>query len=269
MIHVRASEQFSVDALNLLVHPRVVLWLETDSNSVKASTWDVLRRFDSAYVRLRAPVLLQHVRDLARHPQVGVFADAAVLFSPLGSPSKAGAVVKSDCQFDAGDERCSGSMSRRNDEAVFRRLGARPVVLQVEGALDENVFEQISHARPRWVHWKSPKNVDLLSYGFFRQMPGRALVSFEPERMVPFVCDGRPNPPSLKVHLATLLALPTPVFPCGANSVVTIDPQIDRWLLQSLLAANPGIELEINVGRDELALKNAAALLEELYAPPP
>src|SRR5437879_653198 len=68
-VHVLAHEDLDPDRLRSLARPRVTLWLSTGSNVLRASTLDNLRRFESAYVALRAPITESQARSFEKIPR--------------------------------------------------------------------------------------------------------------------------------------------------------------------------------------------------------
>ncbi|MBL8949618.1 MAG: hypothetical protein JNK82_02500 [Myxococcaceae bacterium] len=231
-VHVRAHEDLEPDTLRAFARPRVTLWLETRSNVLKASTLEHLRRFDSTFVRLRAPLNETHARAFSAAPRAGAWLDAAWL----------------------------------EGKGVQRALGPRPLAVQVKGPLDEALFEKLKRARPEWVEWAAPPEVDVLAFSLLKQLPGRRLVSLEPGGLQARACPAgvEDDGPAARVHLATLLALGAAAFPCGRSPVVVIAADTDRWLIQSVVVRDPAAELELNVGADEAQAKKALALLDEL-----
>jgi len=226
VVHVRAHEDLEPDSLRAFARPRVTLWLETKSNVLKASTLEHLKRFDSSFVRLRAPVNDGHVNGLAAAPRAGVWLDASQL----------------------------------EGKGIARVLGPRPLAVQLKGPLDEAGFDRLRKARPEWVEWTAPADVDVLAFSLLKQLPGRKLVTLEPAR----ACSGTDDGPAARVHLATLLLLGSGAFPCGRSPVVIVAADTDRWLIQSTVVKDPTAELELAVGADEAAAKKALQLLDEL-----
>ena len=73
--------------------------------------------------------------------------------------------------------------------------------------------------------------------------------------------------PSLELHVATLLAMSSDVFPCGTGTRVVVRPDADAWLVQSLLVREPSVELVLDVGADADVGQRAAKLLDALALP--
>ncbi len=235
VVHVRAHEDLEPDTLRRLARPRVTLWLETKSNVLRASTLEHLRRFDAVFVRMRAPVNDAQVRALGSAPRAGVWLDASQL----------------------------------EGKGVARVLGPRPLAVQVRGAIDEAAFDRLRRARPEWVEWVAPDEVDVLAFSLLKGLPGRRVVSLEPGGLPARACAGADDGPASRAHLATLLALGAPAFPCGRSPIVVLSTDTDRWLIQSLVVKDPTAELELDIGADEAAAKKAVALLDELGLAPP
>ncbi len=225
-VHVRAHEDLEPDTLRSFARPRVTLWLETRSNVLRASTLENLRRFDAVFVRLRAPVTETQARALEAAPRAGVWLEATQL----------------------------------DGKGLSRVLGPRPLAVKLDGALDEVVFERLVRAKPQWVEWAPPGDVDVMSFSLLKQLPGRKLVSGLPPR----ACAASDDGPAARAHLATLLSLSAAPFPCGASPVIVVALDTDHWLIQSTVVKDPTAELEISVGSDELAARKANRLLDEL-----
>lgn len=139
-VHVRAHEDLEPDRLRELARPGVTLWLETRSNTLRASTLEHLARFDMAWVRLRAPLRPADALVFRRLPRVGAWLRADSL-------------------------------------AVAGRLpGARQVAVEVVGPLTEAIAAGVTAGRPAWVTWAPEGGVDVLSWALFRQLPGRRVV---------------------------------------------------------------------------------------------
>ena len=68
----------------------------------------------------------------------------------------------------------------------------------------------------------------------------------------------------LRRHVANLLALSSEVYPCGTGTRVVVQPEVETWLLQSLLVRDPSVELVIEVGADPARAIAARGLLERL-----
>lgn len=229
-VHVRAHEDLDPDRLRAFARPRVTLWLETRSNTLKQSTLENLLRFDAVFVRLKAPLTDAQLRAFDRAPRAGVWLDAAQLQGP----------------------------------GISRVLGPRALAVQLKGALDEGLFERAAAARPEVVEWLPPREPELLSWSLFKQLPGKKLVTLEPGGLSPRVCTETDRGPAARVHLASLLALGTAAFPCGRGGHVVLAVDTDRWLIQSIVVRDPTVELELEVGADDVAAKKVSALLDEL-----
>ncbi len=228
-VHVRAHEELDPDRLRDLARPGVTLWLSTRSNTLRASTLENVGRFDAAWVQLRAPLKPVDANVFAKIPAAGAWVDVAGL------------------------------------ELTGRLPGARRCAVSLQGALDEALIARLSRARPAEVRWTPGGEVDLLSWGQFRQLPGRRVIAAAPQSLLPVNCAERKSgDPSVELHVASLLSLSSDVFPCGAGARVVVQPDVESWLLQSLLVRDPSVELVIEVGADAARAVAARGLLERL-----
>jgi hypothetical protein len=83
--------------------------------------------------------------------------------------------------------------------------------------------------------------------------------------LLPVECAQRSSAdPSMELHVASLLALSSDVYPCGTGTRVVVQPEVESWLLQSLLVRDPSVELVIDVGADSARALAARGLLERL-----
>lgn len=231
-LHVDAHEDLSVDALRALARDGVTLWLRTRSALLRESTLELLGRFDGAFVELRGPLTSLEVQGFARRPAVGLFGELEAV--------------------RAARPRLPG----------VRRLAlhlARPTLSEADAA-------EIRALRPELVRWAPPDGaVDLLSWARFRQLPGRRLFALPTSAVRPFACGAaQPREPAAAVDVATLLAAAGDVHPCGPGRRVTVRPDAEPWLLQSLLARDPSVELILEIGADPVAAARTAAMLDAL-----
>lgn len=232
-VHVRAHEDLDPDRLRDLARPGVTLWLSTRSNTLRASTVENVARFDVAWVELRAPLKPVDARVFAKLPHVGAWLTLA------------------------------------SADVSGRLPGARRTALELKGPLDEDVAAQAGTLRPAEVRWTPSGAVDLLTWGHFKQLSGHKVVNGTPGTLLPVKCEARPaNEPALEVHVASLLALSSDVFPCGPGMRVIVQPNTEAWLLQSLVVRDPSVELVLEVGADSKAALGARALLDTLQLGP-
>ncbi|MDP1824716.1 MAG: hypothetical protein Q8L48_15785 [Archangium sp.] len=225
-VHVRAHEDLDPDRLRDLARPGVTLWLTTRTNTLRASTLENVARFDTAWVQLRAPL----------KPF-----DASV-FSKL---PHAGAMLEADALGLAGR--------------------TRRAVVSLRGPIDEALAAKVRAAKPAEVRWVPEGEVDLLAWSQFRQLPGRRVIVAAPQMLLPVKCAQRSNAdPSMELHVASLLALSSDVYPCGTGTRVVVQPEVETWLLQSLLVRDPSVELVVDVGADPARAIAARGLLERL-----
>jgi hypothetical protein len=221
-VHVIASEDLDPDRLRSFARPGVTLWLLTRSNLLKSSTLENLNRFDNAFVQLRAP--LKDDRILEKAPRAGVWVDGAAL------------------------------------DLVGRVRGPRALAIDFSGALDDALAARLTALKPDVVDWKASGSPDLLSWGLFRALPGRKLVS--PDQVVP--CDARVElEPAAHVNVASLLTLGTNAFPCGPSPRVRIASNTDLWIIQSIVVRDPTLELELEA-KDDAEAKKVAHLLDQM-----
>lgn len=232
-VHLRAHEDLDPDRLRELARPGVTLWLSTRSNTLRASTLENVARFDGGWVQVRSPLKPSEANPFKRLPSIGVW------------------LVPEDL------------------EAVGRLPGARRLALVLKGPLDEPLVAKARGARPSEVRWTPSGPVDLLTWGQFSQLPGRKVIDASPETLLPVKCTARrAGDPSLELHVASLLALSSDVFPCGPGTRVVVQPEIETWLLQSLLVRDPSVELVVEVGADSARALAARGLLERLQLGP-
>ncbi len=229
-VHVRAHEELEPDRLRELARPGVTLWLSTRSNTLRASTVENVARFDTAWVQLRTPLKPVDSNVFSKLPAAGAWLEPASL-----------------------------SLAGR-----LRRL-----VVSVKGPLDEALVAKVIAARPAEVRWSPEGEIDLLTWGQFRRLPGRRVIVGSAQTLLPVKCEARTaSDPSMELHVASLLAISSDVFPCGMGTRVVVQPEVETWLLQSLLVRDPSVELVIEVGSDPKRALGARALLERLQLGP-
>lgn len=230
-VHVIAHEDLEPDVLRALAKPNVVLWLTTRTNTLRESTLDTLNRFEATFVQLRLPLAPVDAKALGRAPRAG-------LWLPL-------------------DAAAGPALSR------FR--ATRPLALEVSGRLDDQAQATLLAQRPTVTRWRPPESVDLLEWSRFRALPGKKIVVLAPGLLLPRSCEVRePQEPSAELHVATLLAVSAGVFPCGAGTRVEVPPEVEPWLLKSLIVRDPSVELVVTIGEDVRRVGRARALLELL-----
>lgn len=233
-VHVRVHEELDPDRLRELARPGVTLWLATRSNTLRDSTLENVARFDAAWVQLRPPLEPVDARVFSKAPSAGAWLVGAEGLE-LGS----------------------------------RLPGARRFVVSIEGPLDEALLERLSRARPAELTWTPPAELDLLTWGQLKRLPGRRVIVAPPQLLLPVRCDERrAGDPTLELHVASLLSLSSDVFPCGVGTRVVVQPGTEAWLLQSLLVRDPSVELVIDVGADPIRARGARALLDQLQLGP-
>lgn len=230
-VHVVASEELEPDVLRALARPGVSLWLTTRSNTLRESTLDTLKRFETSWVQLRLPLAPVDGNALARAPRAGLWFPASADLKPV----------------------------------LSRYRASRPLALELEGALDAEQHALIGALRPSFSRWRPADPVDLLQWSRFRSLPGRKTVVLAPGLIVPQRCDDRSlEEPAAELHVATLLAVSAGVFPCGAGTRVEVLPEVEPWLLKSLIVRDPSVELVVQVGDDIRKVGKTRGLLELL-----
>ncbi len=228
-VHVRVHEDLAPDLLRGLARPGVTLWLDTGSNTLRRSTVEHLARFDVAWVRLRPPLRPVDADVFAAAPRAGAWVDLAGV-------------------------------------ALVRRLpGVRRLAVELAGPLEEDTLTRLAGARPAEVRWRPDGPVSLLAWGQLAQLPGRRVVVLAPGQLLPARCDARrAGEPTAELHVASLLALSSDVFPCGLGTRVVVAADAEPWLLQSLVTRDPSVELLVEVGAQAPRARQAADLLERL-----
>lgn len=230
-VNIVASEDLEPDVLRALARPQVVLWLTTRSNTLRESTLDTLNQFGASWVQLRAPLEPVDAKALRRAPKAG-------LWVPL-------------------DARLGPALSR------FR--GSRSLALEVSGQLDGDARALLLAQKPNLVRWTPAGEVDLLQWSQFRALPGRKVVVLSPGFLLPRDCAVRDaSEPSAELHVGMLLAVSAGVFPCGAGTRIEVAPDVEGWLLKSLIVRDPSVELVVRVDDDVRKVGKARALLELL-----
>ncbi len=226
-VSVVVHEDVHPDFLRGLARPDVTLWLQTRSNTLRASTLENVARFDEAFVQVRAPLSSTDSRTFAKVPKLGVWVEASQL-------------------------------------AVVARLpGARRVAIDVAGPLDAALADRLSAAKPSIIRWAPDAEVDVLQWGLFRQLPGRKIVVLPPSALRVINCaDRSATQPSIELDLASVLTMNSDVFPCGRAPRVIVRPSVDHWMLQSLVVRDPSVELVVVIGRDEKAASETKLLLD-------
>lgn len=138
--------------------------------------------------------------------------------------------------------------------------GVRPVALEVRGAFDGAL---VGRADELW--WLPTEAPDLLEWSRFTStVVGRRLVRWPVALTVPSSCTTRDAAAAPVVHVSTLLAMSSGVFPCGSGTRVELNAETDPWLLQSLVVRDPSVELVLRVGNDVRQVGRARLLLEAL-----
>ncbi|MCU0702299.1 MAG: hypothetical protein MUC96_37865 [Myxococcaceae bacterium] len=231
VVHVVASEDLEPDVLRVLARPLVTLWLTTRSNTLRDSTLTTLSRFESSFVQLRPPL-------------------SKVDGQALGAAPRAGLWIRPDPRWP---------------EALRRWRGSRQVALDLEGPLDDAQATLASQLAPSRVRWRPSGPVDVLEWARFRRAAQRRSVVVTPDFLLARDCGDRlVDEASAELHVATLLAVSAGVFPCGKGTRVEVPPDVDRWLLASLLARDPSVELSVTVGDDVRKVGAVRRLLEAL-----
>lgn len=234
VVHVVAHEDLEPDALRALARPGVTLWLETRSNTLRESTLEHLGRFDEAWVRLRLPLGDVPARQLRRHPRLGAWLSVA-----------------------AATGGSTGQLP-----------GVRRVAVDVAGPLDEALAERLRAGRVSLTRWTPGAAIDVLSWSLFRALPGRRVLAPDPGGLLAVQCPVRTaTEPSLELDVATLLALSSDVFPCSAGTRVVVRPDVDAWLVQSMVVRDPSLELVLRVGADGDEATRVAHFLDGLGLP--
>lgn len=230
-VHVVASDELEPDVLRALAKPGVTLWLTTRSNTVRESTVETLTRFSRAWVQLRPPLKAVDLKALERAPAAGLW-------------------LQSSPDVEA---------------SVLRFRGRRPLALDVTTGFDESQAELVRKLKPDELRW-SVRAPDVLEWSLFSTAPAaRHIARLEAGSVVPQPCSSRAtNTPSAQVHVATLLAMSTAVFPCGAGTRVELPTEAEPWLLKSLVVRDPSVELVLRVSDDVRQVGRARLLLEAL-----
>ncbi len=229
-VHVRASENVDVDLLGALAKPGVTLWLTTSSNTLKASYVERLARFDAVWIRVHAPLKPVDARVWSKLPRAGAWVDLKTL------------------------------------SEVKKLPGARRVAVSLDGELGDEQLATLRATRVDEVRWSPPGEVDLLRWGQFSQLTGRRVLVTPSKESWAVTCERRSGP-SVELHLSSLLAASSEVFPCGSGMRVVVPENADDWLLHSLVLREPTVELVLEVPDDERA-RGARGLVERLQVSP-
>jgi hypothetical protein len=231
IVHVIASEELEPDILRALARPFVTLWLSTRSNTLRESTIDTLRLFPVAWVQLRAPLASVDAGPFRSIPKVGWWVDVEAAVSV----------------------------------SVSAQRGARALAVDVEGRLGAPIVQSLAHVRPFTTRWTPHDQVDLLEWAMFRTLPGRKVLIARPPLLLPRECQDRSGrEPAVQLHVATLLAMSSAVFPCGVGPQVVVSPDVEPWLLKSLIVRDPSVELVVRVGDDPRKVGQVRLLLQQL-----
>lgn len=225
-VHLKASEEIAPDHLRALARKNVTLWLTTRSNTLRASTLETVNRFGDAWIFFRAPVTEADAAQLTKMPRAGVAIDAADL------------------------------------DRAHRVLGPRRLAITLRGPLDAALAARLAKARPDETLWRAPAELDLLSWGLFRQLPGRKLLVRAPTERWPADCPADPG--SSEPALQGSPAAAEEGFPCGRGPRIEVPLDVDRAVLQRLLVKDPSTELFIELGDDPRLISKARRLLDDL-----
>jgi hypothetical protein len=233
-VHLVADEDLDPDALRALARPGVTLWLRTRSNTLRESTLDTARQFDSAWLELKAPLDGKSLAQLARSPAAGIW------LRP-----KAGQALP----------------------AI--KPGPHRLALTLDGPLDEARAEAISKLSPALVEWQAGAQTDLLAWSLFKNLPGKLLFRPDADAVAPVDC-ARPGRQAVAVavHVAFLLSLGKDPFPCGKGARIRASADTEAWVVQALHVKDPSAELELEVGLDLARLRKARQLLDALGIAP-
>ncbi len=200
------------------------------------------------WLRTRSNALREStVENVARFPEAYVELRPPLLDAQLQAlrrASRAGAWIR-------------GEMA---GEKSFFRLGHRPVAVSLTGALEREKLAGLARLRVTRVDWSPGATPDLLSWGHAQQLSGRRLVRLAPVegarcgKGTAFFVDARQE---------------VAPEPSDCAVVVRVSPTIGDAQLQRLYRAYRSVELEVEVGDDELLARKARALLERLEAAGP
>ena len=229
-VSVVVHEDLDPDLLRALARRDVTLWLQTRSNSLRASTLENVARFDEAFVQLRSPMSREAAQSFARLPRAGAWLEVDQL-------------------------------------AVVPRLpGARKVAVEFKGALDAELADRVTAAKPSMVRWSPDANapLDLMQWGLFRQLPGRKVVVMPVSALRPATCTDQLSMMSPELDVATVLTMNSAVYPCGKSTRVVIRPSIDHWMVQSLTVRDPSVELVVLIGTGVNAARETRTILDLL-----
>ena len=226
-VHLHASEELDPDYLRALARKNVTLWLSTRTNTL-TSTLETINKFGDSWIALRAPVSESDARQLNKVPRAGLWIDVKDL------------------------------------DGARRVLGPRRLAISLHGALDAALFDKLQKLRPAETIWRAPVDLDLLSYGLFRQLPGRKVLVRSTAELSPVDCPAAPGDgePTLQARLEAVLK--ERGFPCGRGPRVEIPLEADRAVLESLLVREPSTELVIELGDDPRMVSKARRLLDDL-----
>jgi hypothetical protein len=223
-VHLRASEDLDPDRLRSLARKNVTLWLSTRTNTLRASTLETLNRFGETWISLHAPVGEADARQLSKVPTAGLWLDASDL------------------------------------DGARRVLGPRRLAIKLRGPLDEAMVQRLRKLRPSEIVWAATGEIDLLSWGLFRQLPGRKLLVRDPSQAWPVSCP--PNPPRSEPALQT--GLGSLGFPCGKGPRLELPLETEPQAIQMLLVREPSTELIFDVGEDSAKASRVRRLLDDL-----
>lgn len=229
-VHLHASEELDPDLLRPLARKNVTLWLSTGTNTLRGSTLDTVNRFSEAWISFRAPVTQLEGRQLAKVPTAGLWIDAKDL------------------------------------DGARRLLGPRRLAVRLTGPLEPALAEQLRQLRISEVTWAAPAEVDLLSWGLFRQLPGRKVLLRAANEIWPVKCppDPRPSEPTIQVALEAIATVQDGAFPCGRAPRVEVAVDVEPTAVQALLVTQPSAELIVDIAADPLKASKARRLLDEL-----
>jgi hypothetical protein len=234
-VHLFLDEELDVDALRRLARPDATAWVRTRSNMLRESLLERLPRFGGAFVQLRAPLLDTHAAQLGRAARAGAW------LSPHDLTARG-----------------------------MHRLIGRQVAVSLFGALrpaDLAVAQQAKVDELRWT--PGPSDLSLDAWGRLAQAPGRKVVVWS--GALPEGCDRWPRgrasaAPILRVTLGSVGEAVSAMHRCPLVARVLVPPSLDDVALSQLFAANPRLELEVEVGRSPELAAQAAALLDRLGA---
>jgi hypothetical protein len=226
-LHVKVSEDLAPDALATLAGRGVVLWVQTRSNTLRASLLERLALFDRAFVQVRPPMREGDLAQLSRLPRVGLW-------------------VRTD--------------SETPGLALLR--GARPFALEWTGPWTPASAQVTRALRPERTLLELDDAPSLAVVSSFAPGEGARILRLKVSPSSWAGCASvDPGTPRVSISLRYRPGLEKELPLCGAKALVEVPVDLPPEALERLISADPGVELEVDLTAAREAVPGVTASL--------